>query len=169
MTESNRRRESGVDAGWDRPSATQARERRPPAAYGLLGLVLFQGLSGLAGGFGLLADPSGTSMRIPLEWLGGSPFQSYLIPGIVLFAVLGLFPLVVAYGVGRRRAWAWAGSLAVGLTLIGFLAVEVLVVGFHLQPPLQPIYALVAVGIVLLAMAPSVRGWLRQTERRPVE
>ena len=51
---------------------------------------------------------------MPLSMLEGSPFKDYLIPGLILLVVLGLFPLVVLYGLVRRRRWGWWLSIAVG-------------------------------------------------------
>lgn len=143
-----------------RSTMNRAGRRRPPPAYALLGLNLFQGLSGLGGGFGLMVDPTGTSMQIPLEWLEGSPFGTYLLPGLILFVVLGIAPLVVAFGVSGARPWSWVGSLLVGGGVLIWLGVEIAIVGFQAWPPLQLIYALVGVGILVLALVPSVRAYL---------
>lgn len=144
------------------------RLRRPPAAYALLGLTLFQGLSGLAGGFGLMVDPTGRSMELPLEWLQGSPFGSYLLPGIVLFSVLGIVPLVVSFGISAGRSWAWLGSILVGVGVLVWLGVEIATVGFQAWPPLQLIYALVGIFMIGLSFVPSVRAFLLQG-RGPLE
>jgi len=64
---------------------------RPITIYILLILLAFQALSGLFGGAALVLDPSGSSIRLPLSLLEGSPFGNFLIPGIILFLVLGIF------------------------------------------------------------------------------
>lgn len=138
---------------------------RPGALYVLIGAVAFQGLSGVAGGFGLVVDPRG-AMGIPLEWLAGSPFADYLIPGIVLLMALGIAPLAVAYGLMRGRVWSWAGSLLVGVALSVWLGVEIAIIGYHANPPLQLVYGLVAVVIVVLGLLPSVRKHFRAVEER---
>jgi uncharacterized BrkB/YihY/UPF0761 family membrane protein len=120
-------------------------------------LVLFQGLSGIAGGFGLMLDPTGASMNIPLRWLEGSLFQSYLIPGIVLFTVLGLFPLACFVGLLKRWRMAWLGALLIAVALIIWIFVEILVIGYQTQPPLQAIYGAVGVLLLLLVLLPSVK------------
>jgi len=56
-------------------------------------MILFQAVSGLVGGTGRVLDPTGASLGLPTDWLAGSPFGSYLIPGIILFTVLGLYPV----------------------------------------------------------------------------
>jgi hypothetical protein len=119
---------------------------------GLLFLLLFQGVSAAAGGFGLLADPSGAAVGLPSEVLRGSPFPDYLMPGLVLVIVLGAGPLLSAYGVWTRRRWAWLASLVVGIALVIWVAVEILVTGFHAYPPLQPLYGLIGVAIAVLAV-----------------
>lgn len=118
----------------------------------LIAALVFQGLSGLAGGFGLIGDPSGESVGLPTAWLEGSPFQSYLVPGLVLFAVLGIVPLVVGWAVWQRRARAHEAALLVGAALLVWIAVQITIVGYHPQPPLQAIYGGLGVAIVLLAL-----------------
>ena len=55
-----------------------------------LGLLqVFIGLGAVAGGLGLVLEPSGANLGMPLEALEHSPFSTYLIPGIVLFVLNG--------------------------------------------------------------------------------
>ena len=136
-------------------------ERRPIAIRILLALLLFQGFSGVAGGWGLTSDPTGSAIGLELEWLEGSPFADYLIPGIILLVVLGIGPLIVVIGIFRRLRWAWMASLLVGLALIIWIIVEVFIVGYISQPPLQLVYGLVGLGIVVTTLLPSVRRQLR--------
>lgn len=49
-------------------------KRRPIAIHVLLGLLLFQAVSGLGGGYGLVAEPTGSAVGLDSEWLQGSPF-----------------------------------------------------------------------------------------------
>jgi hypothetical protein len=87
-----------------------------------------------------VSDPSGATIGLPLEWLKGSPFSDYLIPGLILSSVLGILPLVVAWGLWKRRSWAWYGSLFVGVSLASWIATEILMIGYQPAPPLQAIY-----------------------------
>lgn len=73
-------------------------DARPAALWTLAAGLVFQGLSGLYGGGALVWDPSGALLQMPLDLLEGSPFTTYRIPGLILFAVLGIGPLVVAVG-----------------------------------------------------------------------
>lgn len=134
-------------------------EGRPIAIRILLGLLLFQGVSGVAGGYGLTMDPTGSAVGLDVEWLNGSPFADYLIPGIILFVVLGFAPLIVAVGIIRRLRWACMASLLVGLALLIWIIVEVVIVGYIAQPPLQVVYGLIGCGIVATTLLASARGW----------
>jgi len=55
----------------------------------LFGLHLFVGIGALAGGLAAITNPLGP-MGMPTEPLKNSPFSNYLIPGIILFVVIGL-------------------------------------------------------------------------------
>lgn len=124
----------------------------------LIAVMAFQGLSGVAGGLGLIADPSGASLQIPLDWLIGSPFTNYLVPGIILFVVLGQVPLAVVFGLWKRKSWARLAAIGVGTALCIWIFVEILVIGYQPDPPLQAVYGIVGMVILLIAVtAPRAR------------
>ena len=132
-----------------------------PVAYNLLlTALMFQGISGIFGGLGLMIDPSGETLQIPVSWLQGSPFEDYLIPGIILFSVLGIFPMMVAYGVWKRYRFSWAASLLVGDFLVIWIIAEVMIIGYHSNPPLQLFYGILGGVIFLLTLTPSVRTYI---------
>lgn len=133
---------------------------RPYTLYMLMALVVFQGLSGIFGGIGLVVDPTGATLQIPLEWLSGSPFPDYLVPGIVLLLVLGIYPLAVFYGLFKRNQLAWYGSLLLGIALMIWLGVEIIVIGYKPDPPLQAVYGTVGILILVCTMLPAVKGHL---------
>lgn len=137
-----------------------APQTSPPAGVRLLiALMIFQGVSGLFGGTGLVSDPSGETLQIPFEWLNGSPFSNYLIPGWILLIVLGIFPLTSLYGLFRRQRWGWFTALTTGAALIIWIGVEILIIGYQPHPPLQFIYGLAGIIILGLALLPSVKNF----------
>lgn len=115
-------------------------------------LIGFQGLSGLLGGLGLIANPTGEVMGIPIKWLEGTIFNSYIIPGVILFIALGLLPLVVYVGLWKEKNWAIIGSLITGFGLMIWIAVEIYMIGYISNPPLQLIYGVIGVLITILSL-----------------
>jgi len=114
--------------------------RKPKTLYILITLIIFQGISGIIGGTGLILDPSGRILNIPVEWLNNSPFTNYFVPGLVLLTILGILPLIVAYGLMSNVKSSWYGSLLMGISLNIWIAVEIITIGYHTKPPLQLIY-----------------------------
>jgi hypothetical protein len=133
--------------------------------HALTAPILLQGISGLVGGCALMADPSGALIGLPLVWLQGTPFSDYFVPGIILLSVLGVCPLVVGWGLWRGRSWAWYGSLLVGASLAIWILVEILMIGYQPDPPLQAFYGLLSLVILVLSSARSVRQPLLRTEQ----
>jgi hypothetical protein len=110
-------------------SSRQQSTARPLPGIARLAVVLeiFLGLGALFGGGALILAPDGHLLGMPTKLLAGSPFPSYLVPGIVLFTFVGLAPLLAAAMTVRRRAFAPIAAVAVGLTLIGWVSVEMVV------------------------------------------
>ncbi len=99
---------------------------------GLGVLQAFIGIGAVAGGLGLALDPSGESLGVPLELLEKTPFASYLVPGIVLFAVNGLGSLAGAVASFSRHRYAGEAAMALGTFLVAWILIQVYwMSGFH--------------------------------------
>jgi hypothetical protein len=98
---------------------------------GLGVLQVFIGIGAVAGGLGLTIDPSGASLRIPLEVLEETPFTTFLVPGIVLFVVNGLGSLVGAAGSFTRHRYAGEAAMALGTFLVAWIVIQVYWMGLH--------------------------------------
>ena len=119
----------------------------------------------------MVLDPSGDSLKMPLSMLEGTPFQNYLIPGLILSTLLGVFPSIVVYGLIRRPGWRWAENLNVyddphwawtfslylGLILILWIDFQLMFIGY--QTALQSIYAFLGVIIMIVALLPPVKAY----------
>lgn len=90
----------------------------------LIGLELFLSLGALAGGALLIAGPDGHLLGMTAAVLEHSPFTTFLVPGIVLFTVLGVAPLVAAWLSLRRVPGAAWAAMAIGVATIGWITVE---------------------------------------------
>jgi hypothetical protein len=113
--------------------------------YVLGGLLAFGALNAFGGGYLALSGAKG----VPLEWLAGSPFTSYFIPGLILFIVVGGSFLLAAIAVfaGWRKARLMA--CGAGGILFIWLGVEVAMIGYVSW--MQPVTA--ACGLVVLVLA----------------
>lgn len=87
-------------------------------------LEIFLGLGALGGGGLFILAPDGHLLGMTTRMLAGTPFHSFLVPGIILFAFIGVTPLLAAAITVRRQAIAPLAAVAVGLTLIGWISVE---------------------------------------------
>ncbi len=122
----------------------------------LLEVVLAVGA--LGGGLALVLGPHGEILPLPVSQLHGSPFDSYFVPGLILFTILGIGPLLVAFLAWRRQRWAPLLTIGVGVTLLAWLTIEIVIVGYSNEPPLQPIYLVMAAVIGLIGL-----GWARRS------
>jgi hypothetical protein len=129
-----------------------------PLAAAAIGLEVLVGIGAIGGGVALMAGPRGEIIPLPVSALAGSPFADYFVPGAILFAVLGLGPVGAAVLAWRRHPLAPFLAFAVGGALLIWLVVEIVIVGYTNDPPLQPIYLGLGIVITLVGI-----GWLRQT------
>lgn len=107
-------------------------------------------------GLMFLTDPSGGSVQIPADWLAGSPFESYFVPGLYLFAMNGIGMLVAAgLTVTRHGLAPWATG-ALGAGMIIWITVQLVVMPETMV--LQWVFMAVGLALVAIALA-----WLRRT------
>lgn len=133
------------------------KSKKPKLVIVLIVSVFFQALSGLGGGVFLVADPTGETLKLPLSFLKNSPFSDYLIPGIILFTVLGVYPLIVTAGLWKRKYWGWLGSVLLGVALLIWIIVEIIIIGYQPNPPLQLIYGILGIVILVMTSLSSVK------------
>lgn len=135
--------------------------------FSLLG---FLGLSAIGGGGALIISPSGKLLGgLPLSILKDSPFSNFLIPGIILFLVMGVFPIFILwalikkppiafaqnFNLFRDMHWSWTYSIYAAFALIVWIQAEALFVqgtGW-----LQTFYMLYSIPMIAVALLPSIR------------
>jgi hypothetical protein len=145
------------------------RQPRPIGLYGLMGVLLFVSFGALYGGYSFLSDPSGGRMGIPVEWLQRTGFSDYFFPGLILFTVLGLLPLLTVLLLWLRPEWrlmavlenlfhihwTWGLAFGIGLAQMVWIVYQVMTMGlrFWLQP------TMFGVGLLIcgLGLLPSLR------------
>jgi hypothetical protein len=126
----------------------------------------FIGLAAIGGGIALLTSAF-PAQWLPIAWLAGTPFSDYTIPGLVLLIVLGGGMLLAAATQFVQREWAVLLSAAMGLTMIGWIIVEVAIIDRYVQaivPPtvlqqvLFPVLGLVIFGLSIYLWMTEYRG-----------
>ena len=135
----------------------------------LIGLLVFLGIGAIGGGGVFIISPSGKLMGMPLSMLNKSPFDNFLIPGIILFSVLGIAPTLLARALYRKTAsklaerfnffidmhWTWTFSIYVAFALIIWLQIEMQMLSAVSW--LHTFYMFLAVLIIFVALLPQVR------------
>jgi peptidoglycan/LPS O-acetylase OafA/YrhL len=137
----------------------QVVERSPLSrlAATAIGLEILLGTGAIGGGLALMAGPNGEIIPLPVAALSGSPFANYFVPRAVLFTIIGLGPLGAAVLAWRRHRLAPLAAFAVGVALLGWLIVEIALVGYSSDPPLQALYLGLGAAIALIGIA-----WIRR-------
>jgi hypothetical protein len=149
------------------------RVRPPFLARILITLLIFIGIGALISGAMLFIAPDGHLMLWSTDTLSGTPFSSYLLPGIILFVFLGIFPVFVSMGLIKRPTWnwpntinpqknmhwAWTASWAAGVIMLIWIGVETFLLGYISF--LQPVIAIYAVVVIIITLLPDIRRYYK--------
>jgi hypothetical protein len=141
----------------------------PFVARILIFLLVFIGVGALISGPMLFLAPDGHLMKLSVDMLQGTPFTNFLIPGLVLFLFVGIFPILVSYGLLRQPSWRWAEAInvckkyhwswtaawAAGVIMLIWIIVETSLLGY--VSFLQPVITVWGVAIITLTLLPNVR------------
>lgn len=154
---------------------TRTNTGKTVSCYALIVLQFILGIGALFGGGALIVSPSGKLLHMPMYLLQYTPFQSFLIPGIILFSILGVYPILIAFALiyekPKRFAewlnfdhtsfWAWSHSLYIGFILIIWITIQMYLlrsIGF-----VHVLYIFIGLAIQAVTVLPSVRKhYLRQ-------
>ena len=117
-------------------------------------MELATGAMALAGGTLLAVAPDGSLLRADPSVLAGTPFTDWRVPGLLLAALLGGgFSLTGWWEHGNRRH-ARELSIFAGAGLVAFEAAELGWIGFQ---PLEAVFAVVGVTVIVLAWRSGAR------------
>src|SRR6478609_5187852 len=131
-------------AGTSAPTALP----RQAARWALVGVEVFVAVGAVYGGIGLIA---GNAIHISDDWLVGTPFDSWVLPGVFLLLVVAAPMTVAAVAELRRRQWAYTASVIAGVAQIGWIIAQwVIMQRFFV---LQPVMFTAGTVVVLLAWA----------------
>jgi hypothetical protein len=100
----------------------------------------------------LAAVPDGSLLRADPAVLASSPFSDWMMPGVLLAALVGAGFLLTAWWQLRALRFARELSVVAGAGLVCFEAAELLWIGFQ---PLEAVFAVIGVAIVSLARRPK--------------
>ncbi len=121
----------------------------------------FTAMTAVGGGLALMTRLEGD--RFPLEWLQGTPFSSYVIPGLILTVAVGGTAAVAAVALLRNPAIGALASMLAGMVLMGWIIGEALILN---QPAARSWAEAVyfAVGLTMVGLGLVVG---RNLQRRP--
>lgn len=109
-------------------------------------LLFFTGITALISGGALLLDPSGKPLRMSTAILSGSPFDTFFIPGLILFLFIGVSCIVIAFFMIKDTSYSTRLVLAQGVVMILWIIVQLIIIQqFHL---LQLLYLFIGIAFV---------------------
>jgi len=132
-------------------------------------LLAFLGLGAIFGGAVFMISPTGKLFGMPLSMLDNSPFTNFLIPGIILFIVLGLVPIGLILALVKKPEyrfaeffnfykdmyWGWTYVIYIAFALIIWIQIEMTVLrAVHWA---HSLYMFLAIAILFVALLPKVR------------
>ena len=135
----------------------------------LIGLLAFLGIGAIGGGEVLIFSPSGKLIGMPLSLLKTSPFDSFFVPGIILFLTLGLFPFEIIYALIKKpnsklaeqtnffydMHWSWTYCIYIAFILIFWIQIQMIMI--NAVSWLHTFYMFFAALIIFVALLPQVR------------
>lgn len=122
----------------------------------LLAVEAFVAVTAFAGGLalmlGALFPDLSTVITPPAEYLEGSPFSSYLVPGLVLALALGGLNAVAFVLLLRRRPSALFAAATAGYAALIWIFVQMMVIPFSFLQAIYFMAGAVELGLVLLLL-----------------
>jgi len=106
-------------------------------------LLFFTGITALIGGGMLIYDTSGKPLKMGTVILANSPFDTFLIPGLVLFLFIGVSCIVTAFLIIADKPYSMRLLFGQGIVMLGWIIVQLLLIKqFHL---LQLLYLFIGI------------------------
>ncbi len=89
-------------------------------------LLAVNAVGALTAGYGFMRYPNGSSLGMDAAMLRFSPFEDFLIPGIILFTCNGLLSLATVILLLWKKPMASPALLLQGIVLVGWIVVQMI-------------------------------------------
>ncbi len=127
--------------------------------FALFVVDLSAAVSAVIGGVAVALDAD----QFPREWLAGSPFHDYVLPGAILAVLVGGSAAMAALATARFPRAGAQVSVAAGLVLVGWIVGELGVLNQNTASTsprsiVEPIYFVVGLAMVALGLTLWRRG-----------
>lgn len=143
------------------------KRKAPYETYLLAALLIFLSLGAIYGGISLITDSTGDNLHLKLNEYIDYPFDDFFLPGVLLLAIFGIFPLTLifpllskpkwpwadTFNIYHRRHWAWTYSLYTGVALIIWIDVQISFIGYI--EFIQIAYSLYGLAIIIVCLLPK--------------
>jgi hypothetical protein len=110
---------------------------------------VFTAMTAVGGGIALVVGLEGD--RFPLAWLAGTPFSSYVIPGLILAVAVGGSAAVAAAATLRSLPAGAIASVAAGTIMLGWIIGELHLLKQPVAPSLSEAFYF-AVGLTMAGL-----------------
>jgi len=117
------------------------------ANFSLILLEVLVAVGAVFGGVGLIAN---NAIGMLPEWLEGTPFTSWTVPGLLLLLVIALPMAVAAIAESLYLRWAFATSVLAGVAQLSWIVAQWLIMQRYFF--LQPVMFVAGVGVLALAL-----------------
>jgi len=148
--------------------------KAPFERFLLVFLLTFVSIGAIYGGGSMLLSPDGSLLGMNVSWLEGSPFSSFIIPGLILFLLIGLLPMMTIFGLISRKNnrlfsflnlfpqkhWSWTFSLYISIIIMIWISVQQLMTDYYI---FQPLIALVGIAILIVTLLPRIQRFYSQS------
>lgn len=130
----------------------------PSKISGILKTLLFIlvsviGITATSSGLMMVSDPGGHALNLPASVLDNSPFNDFIIPGILLTIIGAINLFAVFYNMQRhpnRYNWAMAG----GILISGWIIIQIILV----QHFYWLHYVFLVAGILIMLISLQLKG-----------
>jgi hypothetical protein len=112
-------------------------------------LLFITGINALATGYSFMADPSGNGLGMMTDYLKHSPFNDFLLPGIILFIANGILSIATAViAIKKIRFYPSLISFQ-GCIVLGWIVIQLLFIRFF--HPLHLITAVIGIALMVIS------------------
>ena len=112
-------------------------------------LLSFIAVTSLVSGLLLIIKPNGEILQLPLSLIEGTAFRDFLVPGVLLFTIVGGINFVAALQNLQKKPNRYNWAMAGGCVISGWIIAQMIII--YTVHWLHILYLAMGISIILLA------------------